>query len=157
MTSKTDLTQKEVEALASQELAREARTKLDPSDPTNFNIHKNHPLPEDFENPPIGDPGHFCIDRAKNYRPDWVQLNIMKNRDKQIDPVVFPLGGNIYEVPLDRWVDAPPEILISLKDAVETEHLTNWDSNKVRLGEEIETSTITRRRFFWETFPSATV
>jgi hypothetical protein len=153
--TKSTLSPKELEQIVVKESDRMARAELDPADPTNYNIHKGMPLPADFVNPPVGEDGHHCVDRGGNYQPDWKQLIIYKNRDKQADPVSFPLGGNRYAVPLDVWVDAPPEILISLNDAEETEHRSNFSDDLVRLGTDVQSTKITRRRFFWAEKASA--
>jgi len=153
--TKSTLTPKELEQLALQDTDKMARAELNPADPANFNIHAGQPMPADFVNPPVGQDGHHCVDLAGLYQPSWSQLIIYKNRDKQADPVLFPLGGNRYGVPLDTWCDAPPEVLISLSDAIETEHRSNFTDDLVRLGEEVKSSTISRRRFFWDHKKSA--
>lgn len=153
--NKSTLSPKELEALALQDVDKAARAELDPSDPANYNIHAGQPIPADFVNPPVGQDGHHCVDSGGLYDPDWEQLIIYKNKDKQADPVLFPLGGNIYAVPLDKWCDAPPEVMISLGDAIETEHRSNFSDDLVRLGEEVQSSTIERRRFFWDHKKSA--
>ena len=154
MTNST-LSPKELERLAIQDADKLARAELNPLDPENFNITKGKPLPDDFVNPPLGQDGHHCTDLSGGYQPEWSQLIIYKNKDKQADPVTFPLGGNRFGIPLDRWVDAPPEILISLGDAIETEHRSTFSDDLVRLGEDVETLTIERRRFFWDHKKSA--
>ena len=139
-------------ALADSEVAEEAA--LDPSHPGNFNIAKGMKLPEEFENPPCGEEGHFCLDQGGFYNPTWTQLMIEKIYDKQVDPQVFPLSSR-WLIPLDKWVDAPPEVIESLRSAVEIQHRSNVRPGEIILGQEIENTQIERRRFVWRSIQSA--
>jgi len=133
--------------------------KIDPTDRDNFNVKPGYPLPEGFENPPLSteeneEYGHLCLDRAGNYQPLWCQLRIDKIHDKQIDPQPFPLGTN-YQVPLDTWVDAPPEVIESLRSAVEVHHEHNIKPGDIELGRQATHKETKRRRFVWHSIKSA--
>lgn len=130
------------------------KQKLDPSDPTNFNCVAGQQLPEGFVNPEKGERGHLCVDREGLYQPKWTQLYLERVHDRQQDPQSFPLGAR-YLVPLEEWVDAPPEILESLNSATETHHEFNAKPGDVLLGIPTEHKTIERRRFHWREIPSA--
>jgi len=147
----------EKEALAA--IAHQDEMELDPQNRDNFNIREGYPLPEGFENPPLSDEGneefgHLCIDRAGCYQPSWCQLRIDKIHDKQQDPVEFPLGS-LYTVPLDTWVDAPPEVIQSLKLAIETHHEHNIKPGDIALGKQAVHKKTSRRRFVWHMIKSA--
>jgi len=150
---------KENEAAILSELEKEQEMGLDPTHPDNFNIVPGKPLPEGFENPPCGEEGHFCLDTAGCYQPDWMQLYLERVYDKQIDPQVFPLSST-WLVYLETWVDVPPEVIESLRSAVETVHRTNVRPGVIPIGApdgEIEMKSHTRRRFHWRSYPSAKV
>jgi len=51
--------------------------------------------------------------------------------------------------------DVPPEVLISLQDAVETRHETNFKPGNVALGVETKTQTYPVQRFMFNSLPSA--
>ena len=152
--TKSTLTQAEREELTQQELDKAARVELDPKNPANYNIFAGKPLPEEFENPPLGEPGHHCVDLGGLYNPEWFQIRIEKIHDKQPDPVDFPLGRN-WQIPLNRWVDAPPEVKVSLTDAIETHHEMNATAGQIALGDHPERVETKRRRFIWQYYPSA--
>ena len=150
---------KEMEAAALAVMAKEAELELDPQNRDNFNIQEGYALPEDFINPPLStedeeNRDHLCLDRAGHYQKSWFQLRIDKIHDRQQDPVEFPLG-TLYLVPLDEWVDAPPEVIESLKSAVETRHEHNIKPGDVELGKQAVHKETKRRRFVWHSIPSA--
>lgn len=155
--AKTELSAAEIEALALKDADKAKRAELDPNDPLNFNITPGYALPEGFENPPCGEDGHFCVDTEGRYQPDWYAVRINRVRDSDADPVIFPLMGNRYAVPMDVWCDVPPEIVISMTDAVEVDHRSNFDENTVRLGVKVENRTVKRQRFFWHEKKSAQI
>lgn len=130
------------------------KQKLDPSDKTNFNCVAGQKLPEGFVNPPLGDRGHLCLDRGGLYQPTWVQLYLERVHDRQQDPQSFPLGAR-WQVPLEEWVDAPPEVIESLNSATETHHEFNAKPGDILLGRSTEHKTIERRRFHWREIASA--
>lgn len=120
-----------------------------------FNIIKGRPLPEGFENPPIGDPEHLCLDNGGLYDPTWVQVNILAAYDKQVNPQDFPLAGVTYQVSLDTWTDVPPGVLESLKSAVEVHHDYETKPGMIALGEHPQHRRISRQRFQYHWLPSA--
>lgn len=132
---------------------KQGQKKADPVAKLNF--VKGMPLPEGFENPPIGEQEHRCTTRAGAYMPDWVQIEIQRVHDHQSDPQVFPLMGTEYSVKLDQWTDCPPGILESLKSAVETHHNYNATAGQIQLGAHPEHKTIERKRFVYRHLPSA--
>lgn len=152
--AKSGLSAAEKEALAMKELDQEALAELDPNNPDNFNIVAGKPIPSGFKNPEPGQVGRFCLDLEGNYNPRWVQLKIDKTREKQRDPQTFPLGKR-WGIPLDKWVDAPPEVIIALQDAIETHHETTYSDDSVKLGIHPEIMPIERKRFFWSVIASA--
>lgn len=120
-----------------------------------FNIRKNHPLPDGFVNPECGEPGHRCIGNDGKYHPEWIQLRIDGVYEGQANPQKFPLGGSTYLIPLDEWLDAPPEVLVSLKGAVETHHTQKPPTpGEIALGKKPEHKVITRNRFVYQSLPS---
>lgn len=145
---------KENEEAILADLEKETELELDPTHPDNFNIVHGRPLPEGFENPPKGDPGHFCLDRGGYYMSDWVQIEIQSVHDKQTDPQLFPLSST-WAVPLDTWCDVPPEVLESLVSAVETRHTSTAKPGTIDVGEEIVMTSKQRKRFAWSMMPSA--
>ena len=152
--AKSELSTSDTEALAMQKLDQKARAELDPTDPENFNIVKGMPLPEGFVNPELGKEGRCCLDIAGNYDPEWSQVKIQKTREKQRDPQTFPLGKR-WAVYLDTWTDVPPDVLISLGDAIEIHHESTFTDDSVKLGVHPETTPIPRQRFFWMHIKSA--
>ncbi len=122
----------------------------------NFNITKNRPLPEGFENPELGEYGRKCLDNGGAYDPDWVQLKIDGVYEGQANPQKFPLGGVTYAIPLDVWVDAPRCVLESLKSAVETHHTQAPPTpGEITLGVKKKRVSIERNRFVYHVIESA--
>lgn len=115
-------------------------------------------IPDGFENPPPGEPGHKCVDLAGRYQPDWSSIMLVKTHEYEHDPQPVICAGEKYLVPRERWVDVPPEVMIGLDDAVEIRHHSNFDAGKI-LGQEnpqpVEKTTSKRRRFVYERRPSA--
>jgi len=153
--NKSELSPTEVEALAIKRADKRSRAELNPNDPENFNIVRGRPLPEGFVNKPLGKEGRFCLDTEGRYNPEWSQLKIDKIRDKQRDPQSFPLIPKRYGIPLDTWVDAPPEVIISLQDAIETHYDTTYTDDSVTLGVHPKVVPRERKRFFWDMIKSA--
>lgn len=147
---------KETEAAIAADAKKLELQKAEPSNPDGFNFEPGRPLPAGFENPPCGDPGHVCTDPAGNYQPDWVQLLLEKVHDRQQNPQPFNLGSR-YLVPLDTWVDAPPVIIESLLSAVEERHELNATEGQILLGVRPEHKVVKRKRFHWQSMPSAKV
>lgn len=127
---------------------------IDRTDRNNFKIRDGAKLPEKFINAPKGDPRHLCVDNGGVYRKDWVQVYIFKQHEGQRDPQPFPLGTT-WLVKLNQWTDVPPEVLISLQDAVETRHETNFKPGNVALGVETKTNEYPVQRFMFNSLPSA--
>lgn len=127
------------------------------SDPDNFNFRADAPLPEGFVNPPCGEDGHFCVDQRGFYQPDWFALQIDKVYSRQQNPQPFNCGGSRYLVPLETWVDAPAGVVEALKSAIEEHHEYEAKPGDILLG--IPTRHIVRRRkrFHWNSVPSAKV
>lgn len=146
------------EAAIIAEAERQARIndpKKDVTDPDNFNIVADKPLPDGFVNPPAGEPGHFCVDQRGFYQPDWYSIYIDKVHDKQQDPQPFNLAGTKYHVPLERWIDVPPGVVIALKDAIEVHHEHEAKPGDIMLGIPTVHKTRERKRFHWNQVPSA--
>ena len=148
----------EMENMADKQVIIEDETEegtLDMSDPGNFNIKHGKPLPAEFVNPPFGDERHLCVDIAGNYNNTWFQLNLERVHDRQQNPQPFPLGGREWRVHLDTWCHVPPEIIESLKKAVETHHSYNRKPQEVEVGVDHGHTTVERRRFSYEKIKSA--
>jgi len=121
-----------------------------------INIQAGFALPDDFENPPCGEMGHYCINSRGVYDPEWIQLVIQSAYEGQANPQKFPLGGVTYIVPLDEWLDAPPCVKVSLDDAVETHHVkAPPNAGDIMLGKKTKHKKITRKRFVYQTMPSS--
>lgn len=140
--------------IASERLAAQDGDDVDRSNRENFRIKAGSPLPEKFINPPCGDDGHLCVDRGGIYRPDWSQLMLFRLHEGQADPQTFPLGSR-WKVPLEKWVDVPPEVMVSLNDAVETHHRMDFMPGDILLGKPAVHSETKRRRFQYDSKPSA--
>ena len=120
------------------------------------------PLPDGFENPPKGDPGHFCIRHDGCYDPTWFQVKIEGRHEGEANPVKFPNpGGMRGAVHLDTWADVPPDYIRALEAAVEVHHKPdprakdgNWEGMTVD-GQKPQTEKIERDRFIWRMLPSA--
>ncbi len=140
----------------------EEKAPIQPDLSREFNIKANKPLPEEFENPPCGTPGHLCTDPSGKYRPDWCQVKIFEQYDHQADPQKFPLMGTTYAVSLDKWTDVPPGIVEALRSAVETHHKKYADAPELKPGQEILGQravhvTKERPRFHFDALPSRQV
>lgn len=149
----------ELEAQIQKELAGgkdASEIETDMTDPDNFNIAHNKPLPEGFENPPCGEDGHFCVTRGGIHMANWFQLKIFRIHAHQEDPQNFPLGRTL-QVKLEVWTDVPPEIIESLKCAIEEHHDQDITDSTFMLGDVPEITTTTRRRFQYEHMKSAKV
>lgn len=140
--------------MATATMAREDGDVIDRSDRRNFTIRAGARLPEKFINPPCGEEGHLCVDQGGLYRPDWCQLYIHKQHEGQRNPQPFPLG-TIWLVGLNKWTDVPPEVIESLRSAVETRHEMDFTPGDVQLGKETEHKQYNIPRFFWEHKKSA--
>lgn len=149
-----DILQAERARIAAERMAEQDGDNVDRGNRENFRIKPGMPLPEKFINPPCGDPGHLCVDRGGIYRPDWSQLLLYRQHEGQADPQPFPLGAR-WLVPLEKWVDVPPEVMVSLKDAQETHHRMDFKPGDILLGKPAVHTETTRRRFGWESLPSA--
>lgn len=148
------------EAAIVAEAERQARINdpnKDVTDPDNFNISPDRPLPEGFVNPPCGEPGHFCVDNRGFYQPDWWQLHIDKVHDKQANPQAFNLAGQIVRVPLETWVDVHPAVIIALQDAVEVFHEHEAKAGDIIAGIPTVHKETKRKRFHWDKYPSAKI
>lgn len=77
------------------------------------------PLPEDFDNPPLGDRGHLCLDPQGNYRPRWSCIKIHKMDENAPSYQFFNMNGMKRKVKLGIWVDVPPFIVTLLDDCEE--------------------------------------
>ena len=119
-------------------------------------IIPNNPLPEGFINPSCGKPGHYCVDNAGVYRPEFKQIIVPKVHDYQQDPQPVGCADNTYNVPLDIWVDVPPEVVIVMNDAVETHHEHNPKPGDILLGVPTVHKETKRQRFMLSVLPSAT-
>ncbi len=146
------------EAAIAAEAERQARIndpKKDVTDPDNFNISPDRPLPEGFVNPPCGNVGHFCVDQRGYYQPDWFQLYIDKVHDRQQNPQPFNLAGQRVSVPLEMWVDVPPGVINALNDAIEVHHEHEAKPGDIVLGIPTKHITRERKRFHKDVLPSA--
>jgi hypothetical protein len=140
--------------IASERLAEQDGDNVDRGNRENFRIKAGSPLPEKFINPPCGEDGHLCVDQGGVYRPDWSQLMLFRLHEGQADPQTFPLGSR-WRVPLEKWVDVPPEVMVSLGDAVETHHRMDFMPGDILLGKPAVHSETKRRRFQYDTKRSA--
>ncbi len=148
------------EDLESQLLAEEARRgkpKVVVEEPQapEFVFKDGQPLPEGFVNPPKGSVGHKCLDPQGVYRKSWHQLKLARIFDHQQDPQFFGCGDQAYNVPLDVWVDVPPEIINVLADAVETHHEQIVTPESLLLGRRPTHITRSRSRFMYQSLASA--
>ena len=150
-----DLTPEQIEALAMADIdEREGREPVEEHD--DFLFVADRPLPEGFVNPPPGKEGHRCVEfKTGHYKPDWTCIRINKIHENQADPQAFPLAGRTWLVPLDEWCDVPPEVIESLRSAVETHHSQVIRPQDVLLGRAPEIKSTDRRRFVWEMEKSA--
>jgi hypothetical protein len=123
-------------------------------DRKNFNIRHGAKLPEKFINGEPGSTDHLCADGAGIYRKDWFQVIIYSQYPGQANPQEFHLGA-LWKVPLDTWVDVPPEIIESLNSAVETHHNMDFKPGDIIAGKPAVDVVTTRRRFVWDRIPSA--
>ena len=156
--TKPDTDRADLERLVDHDISVDNQTEagtLDMSDHGNFNIKNGYPLPNDFINPPFGDEKHLCVDLAGNYNKKWFQLLLERTHDRQQNPQPFPLGGREWRVYLDTWCDVPPEIIESLKKAVETHHSYNRKPQEVEVGIDHGHTTVERKRFNYDKIPSA--
>lgn len=70
----------------------------------------------DHPNPPVGDPGHLCLDLQGRYQPDWLSLMIMETPNTQSH---LPFNGpkrERWNVKVGVWVDVPPYVVQQLAD-----------------------------------------
>jgi hypothetical protein len=137
---------------------RLAKPGANMSDPMNFNITPGRKLPDGFVNPKSvngepGNPAHLCVDNSGAYRPDWFQIYIHKVHDRQEDPQIFPLGTN-WLVRLEHWSDVPPEIIESLRSAIEEHHVFDAQPGDIIAGVPTKHEVRSRRRFHWDQIPS---
>ena len=146
--------QKERARIAAERMAEQDGDNVDRTNRENFQIKPGKALPEKFINKPCGDDGHLCVDGGGVYQPTWTQLMLYRMHEGQADPQPFPLGTT-WKVPLERWVDVPPEVIESLRSAVETHHSMDYKPGDVLLGRPAVHTETTRRRFNWESKPSA--
>jgi len=151
--AKEQAPESDLEKSVMRELNGQPASTLDPTDRSNFNLVKGKPIPDVFQNPPCGEDGHLCVDLGGNYQPDWYQLMIEKMYEHQEDPQPFPLG-TLYSVNLDAWTDVPPEIIESLKSAVEEHHSMNATAGQIVLGQHPERTTFKRKRFVYHAMKS---
>jgi hypothetical protein len=140
--------------IAQERLAEQDGDNVDRGNRENFRIKAGSKLPEKFVNPPCGDDNHLCVDMGGVYHPDWSQLMLFRLHEGQADPQTFPLGSR-WKVPLEKWVDVPPEVMVSLGDAVETHHRMDFMPGDIMLGKPATHSETTRRRFQYDTKRSA--
>lgn len=119
-----------------------------------FKIKPGKPLPDGFENAPRGEEAHLCVDHANQYQPTWHQLLIEKRFDHDRDPQIFP-GSSPVSVALDFWTDVPPRVIEALKSAVEVSHSRQATLAQIQAGEPATRSSVPRRRFIWQSVPSA--
>lgn len=146
---------RENEAAALELVEREERIRKGEALPSDFNIVAGQPLPEGFENPPPGEPGHFCLDNGRRYNPEWKSVYLRKVHDRQRNPQDFPLLGRTWLVPLEQWCDVPPEVVISLQDAVEERHNRNPRPQDIALGIPTPHTVTKTPRFFYDVRDSA--
>jgi hypothetical protein len=146
--------QRERERIAAERMAEQDGDNVDRGNRENFRIKAGSKLPEKFINPPCGDDNHLCVDMGGVYRPDWSQLMLFRLHEGQADPQTFPLGSR-WKVPLEKWVDVPPEVMVSLGDAVETHHRMDFMPGDILLGKPATHSETNRRRFQYDTKRSA--
>lgn len=127
------------------------KPERDPSD-----IREGRKLPDGFDNPPCGTPGHRCLDFSGKYDPKgFVQLRIEKVREDQVDPQSFNCCDRHYEVPLGKWVDAPIEIINVLEDCVETVYEQAPVTDAIIRGTFPTVKASERRRFMYYALESA--
>lgn len=141
--------QRERERIAAERMAEQDGDNVDRGNRENFRIKAGSKLPEKFVNPPCGDDNHLCVDMGGVYRPDWSQLMLFRLHEGQADPQTFPLGSR-WKVPLEKWVDVPPEVMVSLGDAVETHHRMDFMPGDILLGKPATHSETSRRRFQYD-------
>ena len=153
-TSPVDATM--LDRVALKELERQQLQVDEPTNPEHFTFTAGRPMPKGFENPRPGEHGHFCHDPWGNYQPEWKSVLIHKVHDAQADPQSFPVGGRRWQVKLGVWTDVPPEVVESLRSAVEEHHEMNFKPQDMVLGKEVEHKVTTRPRFFWQEMASAT-
>ncbi len=152
--SKGDLSAAENQRLAMADLDAAEAAVLDANDRDNFNITMGKPIPPEFNNPPCGKEGHLCTDIAGNYAPTWYSLIIYRTHDYQQNPQPFPLERT-WDIHLDTWCDVPPDVIESLKKAVETHHEVHRAPQDVERGIERPNKKTERRRFHSEHVKSA--
>ena len=123
--------------------------------PGEFKFRKGRPLPVGFENPPLGDIEHRCVDLLGNYAPKWMQVKIFKHRDDQRDPQSFGPADQTYKVRLGVWVDVPPGVIHALDGAVETHHQQILTDQNLISGTSPPMVSSERPRFMYQVLPSA--
>lgn len=154
-----DAEKAEQDALDAQE-AREAAERAaalaaGSDDVPEFKFRQGRRLPEGFVNPPCGDPEHKCVDFRGLYAPKWKQLRIAKFHDHQRNPQTVGCADQTYNIPLEKWVDVPPEVINSLMDAVETVHEQVVTREDVTTGSRPQRVSSTRPRFMYQVLGSA--
>jgi len=108
--TKAETNEHELAEAAASRLASEAKTAPDPTTP-----QPGQPLPEGFENAPIGAPrGHYCLDTRGRYQPDWYALKLHKTSDNMPHRQYFNMNGKGWYVEVGVWVDVPPQIVTIL-------------------------------------------
>lgn len=140
--------------IAQERLREQDGDDVDRTNRENFQIKPGKKLPEKFINAPCGDEKHLCVDQAGVYQPTWTQLKIYRMHEGQRDPQPFNLGAR-WLVPLEKFVDVPPEVMTALRDAQETHHSLDFKPGDIALGRPATHSESSRRRFNWESIPSA--
>lgn len=134
---------------ATKALGQKDADDIDRRNRSNFRIRDGAVLPEKFINGDPGEDDHLCVDNAGIYHKDWFQVYIIEQHEGQENPQPFYLGS-IIRVPLEKWVDVPPEVIQSLKDAVEIHHRLDFKPGDIVAGRPAVHEQTTRRRFNWD-------
>jgi hypothetical protein len=115
------MTKQTTRKISERDLVKSADNAIKVEEFEKSQIIGGQPLPEDFENPDPGKPGHKCVDIDGNYQPLWTALHIHRTSDDTPERQFFACGIRSWRVRTGVWVDVPPEIINILNLTVMSE------------------------------------